>query len=264
MEMLKHKRQGSGSSVQVLPSHGSPCPHDPPPRCPLQTSLLRDLMMHPHSPGRRSACLPPIPHSSMALCNHLIPAKQVAPLVCSPDGYMPGLCTRHPSCSMHPQPQPRVQLNMGLFPDLLGESMRKQWSQRHLMTPTPITSPQPSQRETAKTPACSLVTLPHCHEGLCSDSPLFSHQNPIIPKSTHLLPEPEHLGQGVAAWLAGSKVGSRLGSPQKASVGAGGSSYPLLGAAGLTFIFRRELYKLAFLSGLSSRNCVKLNGNELH
>lgn len=59
-------------------------------------------------------------------------------------------------------------------------------------------------------------------------------------------------------------MGSGLGSPHKAPVGTGGSSYPLLGAAGLTFIFRRELYKLAFLSGLSSRNCVKLNGNELH
>lgn len=59
-------------------------------------------------------------------------------------------------------------------------------------------------------------------------------------------------------------MGSGLGSPHKAPVGAGWSNYPLLGAAGLTFIFRRELYKLAFLSGLSSRNCVKLNGNELH
>lgn len=59
-------------------------------------------------------------------------------------------------------------------------------------------------------------------------------------------------------------MGSGLGSLHKALVEAGGSNYPLLGAAGLTFIFRRELYKLAFLSGLSSRNCVKLNGNELH
>lgn len=50
-----------------------------PPRCPLQTGLLTDVMMHPHYPAGGGACLPPIPHSLMTLCDQLIPANQVAP-----------------------------------------------------------------------------------------------------------------------------------------------------------------------------------------
>lgn len=101
---------------------------------------------------------------------------------------------------------------------------------------------------------------------LCSARPSLSHLSTPNPQHFHIHP---CAATAWAPWdkeqpLVESSVDSKLGSPQKAPTGAGRSSYPLLVAAGLTFIFRCELYKLAFLSGLSSRNCVKLNGNELH
>lgn len=67
--------RGLGAQYRLFPGMDPLVPTIQPPRCPLQISLLRDLMMHPHSPGRRGACFPPIPHSLTALCDQLIPAN---------------------------------------------------------------------------------------------------------------------------------------------------------------------------------------------
>lgn len=133
---------------------------------------------------------------------------------------------------------------------------------------TPPTSQSiPKAGQATATPGISLPRSPetHCGEGLCGDTRGTSQPLAVLPwhPVTPITPHPP------APWLHPKVRAPRgcapgWGPPHEAPAGAGGSSSPLLGAAGLTFIFRRELYKLAFLSGLSSRNCVKLNGNELH
>lgn len=150
MEMFWGKSQGVlGAEHGFFPDTG-PLPHRirPPPR-PLQSSLLRDLTMHPRSPGRWGVRFPPLPHSLMALCNWLIPASQVRlpgptarPLMCSPGDPMPALCTGPPSAHpVHPQPQPGVLLHVGLSLSFPGETTGEQGSQRHLGSPMPLTPP---------------------------------------------------------------------------------------------------------------------------
>lgn len=133
----------------------------------------------------------------------------------------------------------------------------------------------------AGTPNVPRCPESHRDEG-CSDAPVSCEPPAVMPRyptvpTTPHLPAPwlqpktgarGRMGTGaqgcLGTWGLGAGCSPGWGLSHNAIAGAWGRSYPLLGAAGLTFIFRRELYKLAFLSGLSSRNCVKLNGNELH
>lgn len=61
-----------GAEHGLFPATGPrPCRIHPPPH-----SLLRDLLVHPRSPGRRGGRFPPLPHSLTALCDQLTPASQ--------------------------------------------------------------------------------------------------------------------------------------------------------------------------------------------
>lgn len=116
----------------------------------------------------------------------------------------------------------------------------------------------------AVTPPCPASPLLSCHGTPPSPPPHICQHHGCSPRPGHAGAwVPGHRGAWVRGGL-GAGCSPGWGLSHNAIAGAWGRSYPLLGAAGLTFIFRRELYKLAFLSGLSSRNCVKLNGNELH
>lgn len=86
--------KGLGAQRRLFPARDRLVPTIRPPRCPLQPSLLRDLMMHPHSPGRRGARFPPIPQSLMALCHQLMSANPVAPALTH--GWTPHVQPRWP------------------------------------------------------------------------------------------------------------------------------------------------------------------------
>lgn len=170
IEMFWGKSQGVwGAEHRLFPAMGAlPCRIRPPP-CPLQSSLLRDLMMHPRSPGRQGAPFSPLPHSLMVLCNQLIPASQVeAAPTCSQIPHVQPrwlhaspLHRGPPACPMHPQLQPGIQLHAGLSLSFLGETTGEQGSQRHLGSPMPLTPPQPSKRQTDhQDTRCPLATLP--------------------------------------------------------------------------------------------------------
>lgn len=94
---MGRRASARGAERGLLPATG-PLPHRiQPPPCPLQSSLLRDLMMHPLSPSRVGVCFSPLPQSLMVLCNQLIPASQ--PEAARTHGWIPHMQSSSPHAS---------------------------------------------------------------------------------------------------------------------------------------------------------------------